>query len=255
MKSMLTENKLRFADKKLRQFLLEFILYHDYCASITSLINPIDSRSRNLMELKLPRYMIPPTTSALLGVFDGMFGLISRIRCLRDRIREERAAGRIGYDASIYDESFSIDRSLRNWTCAYDEDHPRYACSFLYRHCTWIYLYRTVHPSRASKTFETAVDQGLAYLSILPKEKGRFSMQSVLLMPLFLLGCAAFEPSQRLPISKAFDQLEEFSGLANIKYARLVVQHIWRMMDDGSESESWDWESSIANRGWDFLIT
>lgn len=207
------------------------------------------------MDLKLPQYMIPPAAGALLGVFDGMFGLISRIRCLRDQIREERAAGRKGYDANIYNEAFAIDCSLRDWQCTYDTDNPRYVCSLLYRQCTWIYLYRTVQPSQSNSIFETAVDQGLMYLSCLPMGKDEGTMQSVLLMPLFLLGCAAFEPRQRRPISLAFDQLQEWSRLANIKYARVVVEEIWRMMDCGMESETWDWESIIASHGWDFLIT
>lgn len=252
---MLTEAKLSFPNEQLRQFLLEFILYHDYCASITSLVNPIDSRSKDLMELKLPQYMIPPAAGTLLGVFDGMFGLISRIRCLRDKIREQRAAGCKWYDASIWSEAFAIDCSLRDWQCTYSADNPRYACSLLYRQCTWIYLYRTVQPSEPSEVFEKAVDQGLNYLSYLPLGAGEASMQSVLLMPLFLLGCAAFEPRQRHPISVAFDLLQEWSGLANIKYARSIVEDIWKMMDAGLESETWDWESIIASNGWDFLIT
>lgn len=252
---MLTEANLNFPNEQLRQFLLEFIIYHDYCASITSLINPIDDRSRSLMELKLPQYMIPPAAGALLGVFDGMFGLISRIRCLRDKIREQRTRGLKGHDAAVFHEAYNIDCSLRGWECSYSKDNPRYACSLLYRQCTWIYLYRTVQPSEPSIVFETAVDQGLTYLSQLHLGTDESSMRSVLLMPLFLLGCAAFEPRQRPPISTAFDHLQSWSGLANIKYARSIVEDIWKMMDAGLESETWDWESIIASNGWDFLIT
>lgn len=255
MKTMLTEANFTFPNEKLRQFLLEFIIYHDYCASITSLVNPIDSKSEILMDLRLPQYMIQPAAGTLLGVFDGMFKLISRIRCLRDKIREQRTTGHKWYEAHILSEAYDIDNALRNWTCTYSQDNPRYACSLLYRQCTWIYLYRTVQPSLPCQTFETAVDQGLEYLACLPMDAGDSSMQSVLLMPLFLLGCAAFEPRQRPPISSAFDQLQEWSGLANIKYARAVVHEVWRMMDDGLEQETWDWESIIASNGWDFLIT
>ena len=81
------------------------------------------------------------------------------------------------------------------------------------------------------------------------------STQSILLMPLFLLGCAAFEPEQRPEISAAFKRLQEWSGLGNISYAREIVEQIWGMMDEGREEETWDWEGIIAGRGWDFLIT
>jgi len=74
-------------------------------------------------------------------------------------------------------------------------------------------------------------------------------------MPLFLLGCAAFEPDQRPDIRTAFQRLQDWSSLGNIKYARAIVEQIWQMMDEGQEEETWDWETIIANRGWDFLVT
>ena len=81
------------------------------------------------------------------------------------------------------------------------------------------------------------------------------SMQSILLMPLFLLGCAAFEPEQRPEISQAFQRLQEWSKLGNIKFARQIVEEVWQMMDEGREHETWDWETIIARKGWDFLVT
>jgi hypothetical protein len=81
------------------------------------------------------------------------------------------------------------------------------------------------------------------------------STQSILLMPLFLLGCAAFEKEQRPAISEAFERLRSWSGLGNIGYAREIVGEVWGLMDEGREEETWDWEGIIKGRGWDFLIT
>ena len=39
------------------------------------------------------------------------------------------------------------------------------------------------------------------------------------------------------------------------KQAFKIVEQVWEMMDEGREEETWDWESIIARRGWDFLVT
>lgn len=253
-KEMLTRQK-SVPNEQLRQFVLEFIVYHDFSNSITSLHNPLDQRSLDLMaDFRLPEYMIQPQAGALLGVLDGLFGFISRIRHLRDSIRQRRAQGLSWWDDPLWAEAFAIDNALRAWTCAHAPESPRYQASLLYRQCTWIYLLRTFQPSKPSPVFKQAVDEGLGYLRQLP-ETPDGSTQSILLMPLFLLGCAAFDSSQRPEIRQAFDNLQEWSKLGNIKYARMVVEQIWDMMDQGSEGETWDWETIIAKRGWDFLVT
>jgi len=257
MKEMLTKHKQSLPNEQLRQFILEFLIYHDYSSSITSLTNPLDQRSADLMEeFKLPGFMIQAQAAALLGVLDGLFGFISRIRGLRDQIRKRRDRGDgHWWDDSIMHEAFLIDNALRQWTCIYPQDSPRYAASLLYRQCTWIYLHRTIQLSKPSPTFRQAVDEGLAYLRMLPWDTDDGSTQSILLMPLFLLGCAAFEQDQRPEISRAFDSLQAWSSLGNIRYARLIVEQVWGLMDKGNEEETWDWETIIAKRGWDFLIT
>jgi hypothetical protein len=261
LKTMLTQSQGKLPNDELRQFILEFLLYHDYSASITAANYPIDQRSLDLMaDFQLPEYMIntqipQAANGTLLGVIDGLFSFISSIRALRDQIRARRAVGLANWwDDPIMNKAFAIDNALRAWTCAHPPNSPRYAASLLYRQCAWIYLHRTIQLSRPSAAFKQAVDEGLAYLRMLPDTQDG-STQSILLMPLFLLGCAAFEPQQRPEISAAFARLQEWSGLGNISYAREIVEQIWGMMDEGREEETWDWERIIAGRGWDFLIT
>ncbi|KAK3630673.1 hypothetical protein LTR56_017353 [Elasticomyces elasticus] len=256
MKHMLTQHASAVPNEQLRRFILEFLLYDEHSSSITSLDNPLDQRSTDLMaEFKLPEFMIQPQAGVLLGVMDGLFGFISRIRSIRDLIRHRRAhsVGR-WWDADVIDAAFAIDDALRAWKCVYPPDSPRYAPSLLYRQCTWLYLHRTIQLSVPSPTFKQAVDQGLEYLRMLPWDTDDGSTQSILLMPLFLLGCAAFEPEQRPEISEAFQRLQKWSSLGNIRYAREIVEQVWQMMDEGREEETWDWETIIARRGWDFLV-
>ncbi|KXT17793.1 hypothetical protein AC579_5328 [Pseudocercospora musae] len=254
MKAMLTNPNLKFPDEKLRRFILEFLLYHDYSSTITSLKNPLDQRSIALMEdFALPDYMIPPQAGTLLGVLDGLFTYISRIRLLRDQIRQDRDQGAQHIHPNIEQEALALDELLRDWTPSCAPDTPRHVASLLYKQCTWLYLARTMSPSKREPQFKQAVDQGLHYLRILTWDVHDGSMQSILLMPLFLLGCAAFEPEQRPEISQAFQSLQEWSKLGNIKFARQIVEEVWQMMDEGREHETWDWETIIARKGWDFL--
>ncbi len=236
-------------NQEFQNFLVEFFIYHDVSNSVTSL----DRRSVLMMEdFELPQFMIQPEAGALLGVVDGLFGFISKVRGLRDRIRLRRSEGlRPLVDYQTLSDAQAIDAGLRSWVCAQQRGTPRYIASMLYRQCTWLYLHRTILPSEPNESLRTAVNDGLEYLRHLPPDS---STQSILLMPLFLLGCSAFEPEQRPEIRQAFDGLQAYSNLGNIKYARAVVEQVWEMMDAG-DTDSWDWETIISKKGWDFLIT
>ncbi|KAF2834803.1 hypothetical protein M501DRAFT_999808 [Patellaria atrata CBS 101060] len=229
-------------------FLAEFFIYHDVSNSVTSL----DRRSLLMDDFELPKFMVQPEAGALLGVVDGLFVYLSKIRQLRDKIRWRKTQNlRPLVDYELLSSAQAIDAGLRTWECAQKQDTPRYMASMLYRQCTWLYLHRTILPSQPSPNLAAAVDEGLEYLKQLPPDA---STQSILLMPLFLLGCAAFAEYQRPPIREAFAGLQAYSNLGNIKYAKAVVEKVWEMMDAGDE-ESWDWETIQQKQGWDFLVT
>ncbi|KAI5363927.1 Putative zn(2)-C6 fungal-type DNA-binding domain, fungal transcription factor [Septoria linicola] len=252
MKVLLSHESSTFLDVRFRRFVLEFLLYHDYSSSVTSLTNPLDHHSIQLMEdLRSPE-MAQPEAATLLGVMDGLFEFISRIRFLRDEIRQKRHQGIMGGN---YGSAWLLQEELSKWQCLYPQGTPRYWASLLYRQCVFLYLHRTIRESKPCLQFKRGVDQGLEYLRQLPLDHDDDATQSILLMPLFLLGCSAFEPEQRPEITQAFEGLQKWSTLGNIRYAKVIVEEIWVMMDNGRAEETWDWESIIARRGWDFLIT
>jgi hypothetical protein len=231
------------------QFLFEFFMYHDVLNSLTAL----DRRPLLLTEdFVIPEFIIQPAAGALLGVLDGLFGYISKITRLRDHIRT-RKANRLdpAVDYVTLSDAVQIDSGIRSWVSNQPEGCFRHTAALLYRQCTWVYLYRTIQPSRPSPKIAGAVDEGLEYLRQLPPDS---ATQSVMLMPLFMLGCAAFDPEQRPEISKGFDSIKNYSNLGNIGPARLVVERVWQLMDAADES-SWDWETIIKGMGWDFLVT
>lgn len=231
-----------------RKFLWEFFMYHDVSNSLTAL----DRRPLLLTEDFVVPGFVQPEAGILLGVLDGLFGYMSKITILRDKVRERKSQGiEPTVDYRSLSDAVAIDSGIRNWEPAQREGSHDYIAAQLYRQCTWVYLYRTIQPSKSNEKITTAVDGGLEYLRQLPSDAGT---QSILLMPLFLLGCAAFKPEQRPEIRQAFEGLIAYSNLGNIKPAREIVEKVWEMMDAGDES-SWDWETIIKNMEYDLLIT
>lgn len=236
-------------NEKFRQFIVEFFQYHDVSNSITSL----DRRPAHLQGgLRLPDFVPHAQAGMFLGVFDGLFNYISEVTRIRDRIRQRSNEGyEPAVDYQILGDAVSIDSAIRAWETSYTPNTPNYYLAQLYRQSTWVYLYRTIRPSRPSEKIAQVVDDGLSFLDQLPQDAGAYS---IVLMPLFLLGCSAFLPRQRERIKKGFETLKGYSNLRNIEPAFKVVERVWEVMDTKME-ESWDWEKIISDMNMDFLIT
>ncbi|PKX91985.1 fungal specific transcription factor domain-containing protein, partial [Aspergillus novofumigatus IBT 16806] len=219
-------------NEKFRQFIVEFFQYHDVSNSITSLDRRPALRSD---DLKLPDF-VPQQAGMFLGVFDGLFNYISDVTRLRDRIRQRSNDGyEPAVDYQILSDAVSIDSAIRAW----ETSHPPTPQTGSWHSCT------------PSEKIAQVVDDGLAYLDQLPQDSGAFS---IVLMPLFLLGCSAFLPRQRERIQKGFESLKAYSNLRNIEPAFKVVRRVWEIMDTKTE-DSWDWEKIINDMNMDFLIT
>ncbi|KAK6334405.1 hypothetical protein TWF730_003619 [Orbilia blumenaviensis] len=188
----------------------------------------------------------------LIGTLNQLFENISRITALRDIIRKRKADGVYPtIDEVMLSKAVEIDEQVRTWKPNHNPSQPhRGFYATLYQQVTWIYLYRTVQRSVPDPKIRNAVDEGLKCLAALPP--GLYS-HSVLLMPVFLLGCAAFDVHQRPEISKKLDEMK-VSGLQNAYHAHKVVMRVWELMDAEDET-SWDWERIIQDLGYNFLLS
>ncbi|KAJ5629054.1 hypothetical protein N7490_011282 [Penicillium lividum] len=236
-------------NEKFRQFIVEFFQYHDISNALTSL----DRRPALLQgDKRMPDFVPGASAGMFLGVFDGLFNYISQVTQLRDRIRQRFNEGyEPAVDYQTLSEAVQVDTAIRNWKTSHEEDSSNWCLAQLYRQSTWVYLFRTIRPSRPSDKIAQVVDDGLAYLDRLPQDAGAYS---IVLMPLFLLGCSAFLPEQRERIKKGFESLKAYSNLRNIEPAFKVVSRVWEIMDTKME-DSWDWERIISDMNMDFLIT
>jgi hypothetical protein len=73
-----------------RKFLWEFFKYHEISNSLTAL----DRRPFLLTENFVLPSFVQPGAGSLIGVLDGLFGYMSKITILRDKVRARRARNR-----------------------------------------------------------------------------------------------------------------------------------------------------------------
>lgn len=241
------------SDPVVQDFFNEFLLYHDGLNVVTSLNRrPASVVEEDGLSTLLIETITPDADGVFFGVKDGLLKIIIRIARLRDRIRLRMFKGILPLrDYPIMNRGWQIEQDLKAWTPVQEPYTPSWHFAWFHHRCIWIYLYRTLTPSKPSEGLALAVDEALESLGNLHSTE---SIQSVLLLPLFLLSCAAFMKEQRPPIELAFENVRRYSMFGNIDQARTEVRIIWELMDAGDE-RSWDWERVMADRGIDLLIT
>ena len=259
-------------------FAFEFYRYHDMSSTMTSLERP-HAKFEELLDdddeavatpasataptpttpIAAPHPYFPgmpnaaaPGAGVMIGVCDGLIEHITRISTIRQRIRGRKQQGLtpvVEY-RSIRDGSV-LGRRLLDWRSGHTTRSPKWVLAELYRETALVYLHRSLRASRPDPDLGGRVDRGLAYLRALPPDH---PAQSVVLLPTFVLACAAFDAAQRGHINDAFARLQAYSGLGNIERAREVVTEVWRMMD-ASDERSWDWETIMADMNYHILVT
>lgn len=233
LKTML-EGTIDTTEEEYLRFLSEFLIYHDMSAALTSK-RPTWITSD---DFKLPTF-IPAGAKNFLGVCDGLVGPTSKTRLLRDRVRKRREEQQRPYvDFNTIMDGKAIDADLKTATCEYEVGTDEWVGWNLYKTTFWLYLHRTLNNSTASPELENGVSKAIEYLQSIDPNS---SLQCILLTPTFIIACATFNQQQRPAINDAFDVLERFSSLGNIKHARQVVDRVWKFMDAGNDC-SWDWE-------------
>ncbi|KAH8593943.1 fungal-specific transcription factor domain-containing protein [Bisporella sp. PMI_857] len=243
-------------NSKFSLFANEFFQYHT-CADelIFFPTSPADEYASNKWEI--PSTIIQPAAVRLLGVFDNLFTYMSRITQLRNQIRNNLERG---VDPPVPYQSrwiaTEIEAGLRDWEPAWPTGDARDLAGHLYRQMLYVYLYRTIYPPSPPKwkvqdKLIGVVNDGIDLLSRLGP---RDSTQTLALVPAFVLGCAAFEESQREPIRKAIGAVKAYMEYKNSDTALLVLEKVWRLMD-AKDPRSWDWQRIAHDMGLDFLAT
>lgn len=235
------------SDPSFQAFLVDFIITYDVSNAIISLSH----RPSLQAEMFEKARQLSAPSGVFLGVVDGFCFQLARITKMRDGIRQCRSQGTpIKGDPMILNEAASINNELRACRSGQAVGTDEHTLSVIYRQCAWVYLYRTLLSSDPDPRLSDAVDAGIAALAAL---KANSAAQAMLLVPLYILGCAAFRRSQRPAIDAAFGNLASYRHCANVRHAQSVVRKLWELMDTGDE-RSWDWEFFTHTEGLDWLV-
>jgi hypothetical protein len=182
---------------------------------------------------------------------------MSKITSIRNTIRSNMEQGIdpvVDY-TSLY-RAAEIDVGIRDWQPSWPEGDSRELAANLYRCMMWVYLWRTIYPPKTTTwqpeyKITSVVNAGIEILKLFsPKSQ----IQTLLLSPTFLIGCAAFDPAQRAPIRQSIANIKAYTHLKNTDLALEVLEQVWKYMDDKNE-RSWDWQRVAHAMGKDFLAT
>ncbi|GAP90649.1 putative C6 zink-finger protein PRO1A [Rosellinia necatrix] len=105
------------------------------------------------------------------------------------------------------------------------------------------------HPPNYNARISLAVDESLA---ILDSFKPGDPVQTLLLVPCLVVGCAAFAPSQQRRVRAAVATVRGYTGLRNCDRVAEVLEEVWRLMACAEWARVWDWQGVARSMGLDF---
>ncbi|KAI8958018.1 fungal-specific transcription factor domain-containing protein [Daldinia sp. FL1419] len=105
------------------------------------------------------------------------------------------------------------------------------------------------YPPHHDHRITIAVDESLA---ILDSFKPSDPVQTLLLVPCLVIGCASFAPAQRERVRSAIRTVRGYTGLRNCDRVGEVLEEVWRLMERGDWVRVWDWQGVARSMGLDF---
>ncbi|KAI1149455.1 fungal-specific transcription factor domain-containing protein [Nemania diffusa] len=105
------------------------------------------------------------------------------------------------------------------------------------------------YPPQHDARISLAVDESL---TILDSFKPGDPVQTLLLVPCFVIGCASFAPAQQERIRAAVRTVRVYTGLRNCDRVAEVLEEVWRLMGRAEWTRVWDWQGVARSMGLDF---
>ncbi|KAI0400757.1 hypothetical protein F4802DRAFT_609934 [Xylaria palmicola] len=105
------------------------------------------------------------------------------------------------------------------------------------------------YPPHYDSRISLAVDESLA---VLDGFKPSDPVQTLLLVPCLIIGCASFAPAQQGRIRAALRTVRGYTGLRNCDRVAEVLEEVWRLMGRADWTRVWDWQGVARSMGLDF---
>lgn len=248
-----------------QNFARQFLLYHNLANTI-SCLDPVNQIPISLHQIGTVDPLSPRSDSCVEEILHGLLEPMARIREVKDGVRFHRLPhnSRWFKDERLLSLALGIETQLRTWQSRLPPNTPQYWCSLAYRQSAYVYLYRTIRPSAPSQGLAQVVGEGLSYISLALREITKTHGEvggwvcGVLLPPLFLLGCAAWDSMQRQAVVNNLEDLHACRQGIGIVHARAILEKLWVRMDaseQGAEDDAWDWEKTLKDMGMDVLLS
>ncbi|CAD0107691.1 unnamed protein product, partial [Aureobasidium uvarum] len=250
-----------------QSFARQFLLYHNLANTI-SCLDPVNHSMSSQLEADHGETVEQGTSSqgCVDALLHGLLEPMSRTRQVRDGIRFHRSTNNSRWfkDEQLLSLALGVETQLRTWQSQFSPNTPQYWSSLAYRQSAYVYLYRTIKPSLSSPELSQSLSDGLSYASLALRDidRNNNSMISwicgVLLPPLFLLGCAAFDPIHRQAVVENLDDLHACNQRTSILHARAILEEVWSRMDavtHGANGDAWDWERVMKDLNVDIMLS
>ncbi|KAI8953896.1 hypothetical protein F4801DRAFT_534784 [Xylaria longipes] len=105
------------------------------------------------------------------------------------------------------------------------------------------------YPPHHDTRISVAVDESLA---ILESFKPSDPVQTLLLVPCLVIGCAAFAPTQQDRVRTAVRTVRGYTGMRNCDRVAQVLEEVWRLMGRAEWTRVWDWQGVAHGMELDF---
>ncbi|KAI3334634.1 fungal-specific transcription factor domain-containing protein [Ustulina deusta] len=105
------------------------------------------------------------------------------------------------------------------------------------------------YPPYHDARIRIAVDESIA---ILDSFKPGDPVQTLLLVPCLVIGCASFTPGQQERVRAAVRTVRGYTGLRNCDRVAEFLEEVWRLMSRAEWAKVWDWQGVAWSRKLDF---
>ncbi|THY12095.1 hypothetical protein D6D02_05389 [Aureobasidium pullulans] len=225
-----------------QSFARQFLQYHNLANTISCLdpVNVVKSSMQGRQTETTEQGTF--SGSCVDGILHGLLDPMSRTRQVRDAIRYHRGIGNSRWfmDEQLLSLALGVETQLRTWQSRLQPNTPQYWSSLAYRQSAYVYLYRTIKPSKASAELAQVVSEGLSYTSLALRDVTRSNGMN----------------GWRQLVLESLEDLHACNQRTNIVHARAILEEVWSRMDAAhGADDAWDWEAVMKDMSVDIMLS
>jgi hypothetical protein len=129
-------------------------------------------------------------------------------------------------DHTVLFRAVEVDAAIRKWKSPQPQNSFSDILNLLHKQILWIYLWLTIYPLKSTSwvpehRITLAVKDGIALLELFPPKE---PVQALLLVPVFIIGCGAFDTIQRDSVRGSLQIIEKHAMLKDTDLALIILE-------------------------------